>query len=221
MGCPTNWCSMISRHWSSMWWTKTCPWCAAPCAARCVTCAPGSANTACARLGCVRWHMTSAARAGRGRWIGADARLHAGRDRPQARARRSNAWRSTTPHPSLPNRRLLLDRLQRLVLSSQRTHQHGARCSSTWTTWDLNDTLGHDMGDQLLTQVATRLVPACANATPSRALAATNSSSCSKAWTPDDQAARQAEAVAANCSWPSTPRSSWQTSSTTAPPASA
>jgi len=59
----------------------------------------------------------------------------------------------------LPNRRLLLDRLQRLVLSSQRTHQHGALLFIDLDNFkDLNDTLGHDMGDQLLTQVAERLV---------------------------------------------------------------
>ena len=59
----------------------------------------------------------------------------------------------------LPNRRLLLDRLHRLVLSSQRTHQHGALLFIDLDNFkDLNDTLGHDMGDQLLTQVAQRLV---------------------------------------------------------------
>ena len=58
----------------------------------------------------------------------------------------------------LPNRRLLLDRLQRLVLSSQRTQQHGALLFIDLDNFkDLNDTLGHDMGDQLLTQVAARL----------------------------------------------------------------
>ncbi len=59
----------------------------------------------------------------------------------------------------LPNRRLLLDRLHRLVLSSQRTHQHGALLFIDLDNFkDLNDTLGHDMGDQLLIQVARRLV---------------------------------------------------------------
>ncbi|MCK6414634.1 MAG: EAL domain-containing protein [Giesbergeria sp.] len=60
---------------------------------------------------------------------------------------------------SLPNRRLLLDRLQRLLLASQRSHQHGALLFIDLDNFkDLNDTLGHDMGDQLLIQVATRLV---------------------------------------------------------------
>ena len=59
---------------------------------------------------------------------------------------------------SLPNRRLLLDRLQRLVLSGQRTRQHGALLFIDLDNFkDLNDTLGHDMGDQLLIQVSTRL----------------------------------------------------------------
>jgi diguanylate cyclase (GGDEF)-like protein len=59
---------------------------------------------------------------------------------------------------SLPNRRLLLDRLQRLLLSGQRTRQHGALLFIDLDNFkDLNDTLGHDMGDQLLIQVATRL----------------------------------------------------------------
>jgi diguanylate cyclase (GGDEF)-like protein/PAS domain S-box-containing protein len=59
---------------------------------------------------------------------------------------------------SLPNRRLLLDRLQRLLLSGQRTRQHGALLFIDLDNFkDLNDTLGHDMGDQLLIQVSTRL----------------------------------------------------------------
>ena len=54
---------------------------------------------------------------------------------------------------------IALDRLQRLVLSSQRTQQHGALLFIDLDNFkDLNDTLGHDMGDQLLSQVATRLV---------------------------------------------------------------
>ncbi len=59
----------------------------------------------------------------------------------------------------LPNRRLLIDRLDRLVLSSQRSHQHGALLFIDLDNFkDLNDTLGHDMGDQLLIQVAQRLL---------------------------------------------------------------
>ncbi|MCZ2405610.1 MAG: EAL domain-containing protein [Burkholderiales bacterium] len=62
------------------------------------------------------------------------------------------------PLTRLPNRRLLLDRLQRQVLSGQRTQQHGALLFIDLDNFkDLNDTLGHDMGDQLLAQVAARL----------------------------------------------------------------
>ncbi|MCW5294262.1 putative bifunctional diguanylate cyclase/phosphodiesterase [Verminephrobacter eiseniae] len=59
----------------------------------------------------------------------------------------------------LPNRRLLLDRLQRSIATCQRTHKLGALLFIDLDNFkDLNDTLGHDMGDQLLAQVATRLV---------------------------------------------------------------
>ncbi len=62
------------------------------------------------------------------------------------------------PLTRLPNRRLLLDRLQRLMLQLQRTHQRGALLFIDLDNFkDLNDTLGHDMGDQLLAQVAARL----------------------------------------------------------------
>ncbi|PJI98721.1 PAS domain S-box-containing protein/diguanylate cyclase (GGDEF)-like protein [Acidovorax sp. 69] len=59
----------------------------------------------------------------------------------------------------LPNRRLLLDRLQRSIAACQRTKNLGALLFIDLDNFkDLNDTLGHDMGDQLLAQVATRLV---------------------------------------------------------------
>ncbi|WP_231940680.1 putative bifunctional diguanylate cyclase/phosphodiesterase [Acidovorax sp. RAC01] len=59
----------------------------------------------------------------------------------------------------LPNRRLLLDRLQRATAACQRTRSHGALLFIDLDNFkDLNDTLGHDMGDQLLAQVASRLV---------------------------------------------------------------
>ncbi|WP_345067235.1 PAS domain-containing protein, partial [Acidovorax lacteus] len=58
----------------------------------------------------------------------------------------------------LPNRRLLLDRLQHAVMTSQRSRQLGALLFIDLDNFkDLNDTLGHDMGDQLLRQVAQRL----------------------------------------------------------------
>ncbi|GKS99463.1 bifunctional diguanylate cyclase/phosphodiesterase [Acidovorax sp. SUPP3434] len=65
----------------------------------------------------------------------------------------------------LPNRRLLLDRLQRASAVCQRNGQLGALLFIDLDNFkDLNDTLGHDMGDQLLAQVATRLV-SCVRAT--------------------------------------------------------
>ena len=59
----------------------------------------------------------------------------------------------------LPNRRLLLDRLQRSIATCQRSRHLGALLFIDLDNFkDLNDTLGHDMGDRLLAQVASRLV---------------------------------------------------------------
>ncbi|MBV8646604.1 PAS domain S-box protein [Paludibacterium sp.] len=58
----------------------------------------------------------------------------------------------------LPNRQLLLDRLQQALTTSQRTRQHGALLFIDLDNFkQLNDTLGHDMGDKLLLMVAKRL----------------------------------------------------------------
>lgn len=58
----------------------------------------------------------------------------------------------------LPNRRLLLDRLQQLVASLSRNDRHGALMFIDLDNFKtLNDTLGHDIGDLMLQQVATRL----------------------------------------------------------------
>lgn len=58
----------------------------------------------------------------------------------------------------LPNRRLLLDRLKHAMATSGRTNQHGAVMFLDLDHFkQLNDTLGHDVGDVLLQQVATRL----------------------------------------------------------------
>ncbi|MEN9539306.1 MAG: hypothetical protein RLZZ126_1541, partial [Pseudomonadota bacterium] len=58
----------------------------------------------------------------------------------------------------LPNRRLLLDRLQKARAMSSRRQGHGALFFIDLDNFkDLNDTQGHDMGDQLLQKVATRL----------------------------------------------------------------
>ena len=58
----------------------------------------------------------------------------------------------------LPNRQLLLDRLQRALAESVRTRQFGALMFIDLDNFKiLNDTLGHHMGDQLLQKVAQRL----------------------------------------------------------------
>lgn len=58
----------------------------------------------------------------------------------------------------LPNRQLLLDRLQRALTESARSGQHGALLFIDLDNFKiLNDTLGHQIGDQLLQKVAQRL----------------------------------------------------------------
>jgi len=62
------------------------------------------------------------------------------------------------PLTDLPNRQLLLDRLQQALAQSARSGQHGALMFIDLDNFKiLNDTLGHHMGDQLLQQVAQRL----------------------------------------------------------------
>ena len=59
----------------------------------------------------------------------------------------------------LPNRRLLIDRLRHAVASSSRSGMTGALFFIDLDAFrTLNDTLGHDMGDQLLQQVTTKLI---------------------------------------------------------------
>lgn len=62
------------------------------------------------------------------------------------------------PLTDLPNRRLLLDRLEQALSSSSRHHRYGALMLLDMDDFKtLNDTLGHDVGDQLLVEVTSRL----------------------------------------------------------------
>jgi diguanylate cyclase (GGDEF)-like protein/PAS domain S-box-containing protein len=62
------------------------------------------------------------------------------------------------PLTHLPNRRLLMDRLRQALASTARSGRQGAILFIDLDHFkDLNDTLGHDMGDLLLQQAAHRL----------------------------------------------------------------
>ena len=62
------------------------------------------------------------------------------------------------PLTQLPNRRLLVDRLQQAMVSSQRSGRHGALLFLDLDHFKMiNDTKGHAIGDLLLIEVAHRL----------------------------------------------------------------
>ena len=62
------------------------------------------------------------------------------------------------PLTRLPNRRLMLDRLEQTLTSNRRNQRAGALMMIDLDNFKtLNDTLGHDVGDQLLIDVAGRL----------------------------------------------------------------
>jgi diguanylate cyclase (GGDEF)-like protein len=62
------------------------------------------------------------------------------------------------PLTKLPNRRLLMDRLNQALIASHRSQTYGALLMLDLDQFKtLNDTQGHDVGDQLLIAVAQRL----------------------------------------------------------------
>lgn len=62
------------------------------------------------------------------------------------------------PLTGLPNRRLLQDRVQQLLMTLARTPQGAALMFIDVDNFkDINDTLGHDMGDALLRQITQRM----------------------------------------------------------------
>jgi diguanylate cyclase (GGDEF)-like protein/PAS domain S-box-containing protein len=64
------------------------------------------------------------------------------------------------PLTNLPNRRLLIDRLEQTLTSCKRNEREGALLFIDLDNFKtVNDTLGHDVGDILLQQVAARLTP--------------------------------------------------------------
>lgn len=83
----------------------------------------------------------------------------------------------------LPNRRLLVEELERTLARSRRAQQFGALIFLDLDNFKLlNDTMGHDIGDRLLQLVAQRLRESVRQGDQLARLGATNSWSCSKDW---------------------------------------
>lgn len=79
--------------------------------------------------------------------------------RTQAAAEEINQLANYDSLTGLPNRRLLLDRLKHALASGSRSHRYGVLLFIDLDNFKiLNDTLGHEIGDLLLQQVAQRLV---------------------------------------------------------------
>lgn len=77
---------------------------------------------------------------------------------PKEAERRISELAFYDPLTDLPNRRLFLDRLEQALFASARTERRGALCLLDLDNFKrLNDTRGHDVGDQLLVEVARRL----------------------------------------------------------------
>ncbi|MEY6431283.1 diguanylate cyclase [Thioalkalicoccus limnaeus] len=119
-----------------------------------------------------RYQLRFVTRDGRERWLEANVRLRLGPD-GQVLGLRGTLMDVTERKAAdeeihklaffdaltgLPNRRLLLDRLQQTLASSGRSGQYGAILFIDLDNFKvLNDTHGHHMGDLLLKQVAGRL----------------------------------------------------------------
>lgn len=77
----------------------------------------------------------------------------------KAAEERINSLAFFDPLTSLPNRRLLRDRIDRALAGSERSRHHGALLFIDLDNFKLiNDTRGHGVGDELLVQAARRLV---------------------------------------------------------------